>query len=368
MLNVFEDVHGGKIERRCTIASDDQPHTSASSCQQRAQYQDPRPPTREQNPPASNQLLPPNQTSSDPYHPRGLGDWTRGHRSVGSEARACALACCRGPAGRSSTCPRARNRSRDRRPSRRLRRTQVGVNSRRTPTSWPRGPLYRRAFDSSQHRTSTLPVDQQSTREATRWRPPLPFLPDFSLRWHCDSLTKSAGHDFINHFCQADRLIVRGFIAGIAATPWKGVCAPATSSDPESGKRRKGNRERCGCRIAGNQPDARARNGAGLQLAVEAVALDSIDVERCVQLREQRQREVVQRAKPFWIRDTRVGFRWWPIRTPSIHRFLAPGASTRPLIDSVSRHCEGTPASRLPTAPKVGQRRGEERYRAVPKA
>jgi hypothetical protein len=188
----------------------------------------------------------------------------------------------------------------------------------------PRGPLYRRAFDSSQHRTSTLRVDQHSTREATRWRPPLPFLPNFSLRWHCDSLTKSAGHDLIDHFCQADRLIVRGFIAGIAATPWKGVCAPTTSSDPESGERRKGNRDRCGLRIARNQPDARARNGTDLQPAVEAVALDSIDVERCVQLRDQRQREVVQRAKPFRIRDTRVGFKGRSFRTPSTHRFIAP--------------------------------------------
>jgi hypothetical protein len=191
-------------------------------------------------------------------------------------------------------------------------------------TSCPGRPLHRRAFDSSQHRTSTLPVDQQSTREATRWRPPLPFLPDFSLRWHCDSLTKSAGHDLIDHFCQADRLIVRGFIAGIAATPWKGVCAPTTSSDPESGERRKGNRDRCGLRITRNQPDARALNGTGLQLAVEAAALDSIDVERCVQLSEQRQREVVQRAKPFRIRDTRVDFRGRSFRTPSTHDCAHP--------------------------------------------
>ena len=42
------------------------------------------------------------------------------------------------------------------------------------------------------------------------------------------------------------------------------------------------------------------------------------------QLREQRQREVVQRAKPFRIRDTRVGFKGRSFRTPSTHRFIAP--------------------------------------------
>jgi hypothetical protein len=217
-------------------------------------------------------------------------------------------------------------------------------------TSCPRGPLYRRAFDSSQHRTSTRRVDQQSTRAATWWRPPLPFLPNFSVWWHCDSLTKSASHDLIDHFRQADRLIGRGFIAGIAATPWKGVCAPTTSSDPDSGERRKGNRDRCGLRVARNQPDARARNGTDLQLAVEAVALDSIDVERCVQLREQRQREVVQRAKPFRIRDTRVGFRGRSFRTPSTH-----GRSSIRIRNSQNTSAAAT------AAPPHSRRRGHGR-------
>jgi hypothetical protein len=37
-----------------------------------------------------------------------------------------------------------------------------------------------------------------------------------------------------------------------------------------------------------------------------------------LQLRKQRQREVVQRAKPFSIGDPRIGVTWWSLRTPSI--------------------------------------------------
>jgi hypothetical protein len=90
--------------------------------------------------------------------------------------------------------------------------------------------------------------------------------------------------------------------------------------------------------IARSQPDTRARKIADFQLAIEAITPDLLDIERCAQLGDQRDREVVQGAKALRIGDPRVSLRWWPFRTPSIHCSSSRVLSTPcHAIPSVSR-------------------------------
>ena len=161
-----------------------------------------------------------------------------------------------------------------------------------------------------------------------RGRPVLPFLPTVSRGRHCHSLTQPASRDILNQFRQTDGFTIRGFVAGIAATRRKHGCAPTADPNLEPWERRKGHGKRCRLRIAGNQSDACARKITDLQLVVEAVSVDPIDVERCVELRKRSQREIVQRPKSFCIRHTRIRVRWRPFRTPSTHTSIAPCPST----------------------------------------
>lgn len=157
-------------------------------------------------------------------------------------------------------------------------------------------------------------------------RPELRFLPATAVWLRRQSLTKPARRDVIHERCQTSGFITRGFIAGIATARRKGHRLPAAEPDPESRECREDDGERCSHLVSRNQPDDGSRRLAGLQLAVETVALERFGVEGRLKLLEQSQRDVMQGAEPFGITHSRVRVRRWPLGAPSTHATLLPAA------------------------------------------